>query len=355
VALSSHGSPNPLSVVEPTAGPPYVFSINASSFDGAAQTLTVAMAPCSALCSQAFTVQPQEIVAMDTLAPNSVIEFRAYPDLSISLPALPASSVSQGLVADTAGNIYFFDANNTLAVSTAPYTSSTPLPLDYNSTNNTRLVYEPTTGNLEINDPTKLLLSPPPYTGASSAFGTFSNISVGITPTGGIALVADGSAGQHTGSYSSFSGNGIDTFDAIYCPSGFGTGNTSDAILMTYNGAGNPSMAVLWVNPSAGGPVVAFPNGTAIAQQAYQVACDSNGYVTVWYNGSLNRFAPSATSPTASVAAALPFARPYGLVTDAVGNVFYAQVDGLIAWDGTSAVANSVTLPFTPGNVAIIP
>ena len=118
---------------------------------------------------------------------------------------------------------------------------------------------------------------------------------------------------------------------------------------------GNPSIGIIWVNPSAGGPVVAIPNGSAIGQQAYQVACDTNGYVTVWYNGSLNRFAPSATSPTTSVTAALPFAQPYGLVTDAVGNVFYAQVNGLIAWDGTSVVANSVTLPFTPGNVAIIP
>ena len=355
VALSTPGSPNPLSVVEPTVGRPYVFSINASSFDGVAQMLTVVMAPCTTVCAQVFTVHPQEIVAMDALAPNSSIEFRAYPDLSISLPSLPASSASQGLVADTAGNIYFFDANNELAVSAPPYTSSTPLQAGYTSTNNTRLVYEPTTGNLEINDPTELLVSPPSYTSVFSAFGIFSNISVGATPTRSAALVGDGMTGESAGKFSSFSGNGNNTFDAIYCPSGFGTDNTSDAILMTYNGAGSPSIGVIWVNPSAQGPVVAFPNGTAIAQQAYQVACDSNGYVTVWYDGSLNRFAPSATAPTSSVTAALPYAQPYGLVTDAVGNVFYAQVDGLIAWDGTSAVADSVTLPFTPGNVAIIP
>ena len=355
VALSSHGSPNPLSVVEPTAGKPYIFSIKASSFDGASQVLTVTMAPCSALCSQAFTVQPQEIVAMDAVAPNSGIEFRGYPDLSIALPALPASSTSQGLVADTSGNIYFFDANNKLAVSAPPYTSSTPLPVDYTSTNNTRLVYEPTTGALEINDPTQLLSSDQPYTSTFSVFSNVTNISYAITPQFTGALVATGSGGDFGGTASSFSGNGTDSFDAIYCPSGFGTGNTSDALLMTYNGAGNPSIGIIWVNPSAGGPVVAFPNGSAIGQQAYQVACDTNGYVTVWYNGSLNRFAPSATSPTTSVTAALPFAQPYGLVTDAVGNVFYAQVNGLIAWDGTSVVANSVTLPFTPGNVAIIP
>ena len=355
VALSSHGSPNPLSVVEPTAGRPYVFSINASSFDGAAQILTVTMAPCGAICSQAYTVKPQEIVAMDAVAPNSGIEFRAYPDLSISLPALPASSTSQGLVADTAGNIYFFDANNKLAVSAPPYTSSTPLPVNYTSTNNTRLVYEPSTGALEINDPTQVLLSDPPYTRTFSDYSAVPNLSYGFTPQFTGALVATGGGGDAGGQFSSISGTGYDSFDAIYCPSGFGTGNTSDAILMTFNGAGNPSIGVIWVNPTAKGPIVAFPNGTAIAQQAYQVACDSNGYVTVWYNGSLNRFAPSATAPTASVTAALPFAQPYGLITDAMGNVFYAQVGGLIAWDGTSAVADSVTLPFTPGNVAIIP
>ena len=355
VTLSGHGSPNPVSIAEPTTGQPYVFSIGATGFDGLAQTLTITMSPCGTFCSQVYTVKPQEIVAMDALAPDSAIEFRAYPDLSITLPSVPASTTSQGLVADASGNIYFFDASNRLVSSAPPYTSSTPLTADYVSTNNTRIVYKPTTGALEIDDPTQLLVSFPPYSSTSSVYGAVSNISFGNNPQYSATLVANGISGDTGGTFSSITGIGNDSFDAIYCPTGFGTGQTFDAIIMTYNGSGNLSIGLIWVNTTGGGPIVAFPNGTAIAQQAYQVACDSNGYVTVWYNGSLNRFSPSATSPTSSVTAALPFAQPYGLITDAVGNIFYAQVDGLIAWDGTSAVANSVELPFTPGNVAIIP
>jgi hypothetical protein len=181
------------------------------------------------------------------------------------------------------------------------------------------------------------------------------NFAYAANPQHNAFLVANGGGGLIAGSYSSFPGNGNDSSDTVYCSTEFGASHTSDGILMTYNGSGNGSIALVWTNPSGGGPVTAFPSGTAIAQQAYQVTCDANGYVTIWYNDSLNRFAPGATSPTSSVLAALPFTEAYGLVTDPVGNVFYAQPNRLLVWDGTSSTADSVALPFTPGNVAVIP
>jgi hypothetical protein len=307
------------------------------------------------VCSQTFSVAPQEIVAIDVLAPAGTIAFRAYPDLSLALPSLPASTQAQGLVADAQNNLYFFDANNKLAKSAPPYTSSAPVSANYTSTNNTRLTYEAATGDLDIADPTGLHVSAPPYSSTFQPVVSAPNIVYGINPADNAVLVANGGGGLIAGSYSSFAGNGNDSFDAVYCPTGFGAGFTSDALLMTYNGSGNPSVALEWTNPGGGGPVTAFPGGVEIAQQAYQVACDLNGYVTIWYNGALNRFAPGATAVTTSVAAPFAFAQPYGLVTDAVGNVFYAQTSGLLAWDGTSSAVNAISLTFTPGNLAIVP
>jgi hypothetical protein len=43
-------------------------------------------------------------------------------------------------------------------------------------------------------------------------------------------------------------------------------------------------------------------------------------------------------------------------VNPSAGGPAVAFPNGMeIAWNGTSVIANSVTLPFTPGNIAIIP
>jgi hypothetical protein len=78
--------------------------------------------------------------------------------------------------------------------------------------------------------------------------------------------------------------------------------------------------------------------------------------VTVFYNGALNVFAPNATSPFLSVPASLPYAQPYGMTTDSIGDVFFAQPHGLMAVNPTSVSSTSqAALTFTPGNIAIIP
>ncbi|HTW86180.1 MAG TPA: hypothetical protein VMD91_19060 [Candidatus Sulfotelmatobacter sp.] len=363
LALSGHSAPNPLALVQPTTTAPNAFSITASSFDGVAQTLTLTAtlaggASCggSVACSATFTVEPQEIVAMDSYQPAGSILFIAYPDMRLQLGVLAASTTAQGLVSDASGNIYFFDANSKLAMSAYPYTSSSDLPLGLVDPTAVRLTYDAGSGDIDVSDPSGFLATVPPYSGSSSPVSDVPNIVFGANPQHNAFLVANGSGGLFAGSTSSFSGYGNDSFDAIYCPTGFGAGASHDALLMTYNGAGNASIAVEFVSPASGGFVQAFPAGSAIAQQAYQIACDSSGNVTVYYNGALNFFAPNATSPFLSVPASLPYAQPYGLTADAIGNVFYAQPQGLMAVNPASAASTSqAALSFTPGNITVVP
>jgi hypothetical protein len=364
VALSGHGSPNPLTLVQPTTTAPNAFTIAASSFDGEQQTLTLTAAlaggaSCggAVVCSATFAVEPQEIVAMDAYAPAGSIVFVAYPDMNLQLATLSASTTAQGLVSDASGNIYFFDANSELATSAYPYTSKSDLPLALVDSAAVRLVYDAGSGDIDVSDPTQFLVTGPPYSGSSSPVSSASNIVYGGNPQHDAFLVANGGGGLISGSFSTFSGNGSDSFDAIYCPTGFGAGAAQDALLMTYNGGGNASIALEFISPASGGYVQAFPAGSAIAQQAYQIACDSSGNVTVYYNSALNVFAPGATSPNQSIPASLPYAQPYGLTTDSLGNIFFAQPHGLMAVNGTGTVrgTSAVGLSFTPGNITVIP
>jgi hypothetical protein len=363
VALSGHGAPNPLALVQPTTTAPNAFAITASSYDGIAQTLTLAAtlaggATCggAVVCTATFAVDPQEIVAMDSYSPGGDVVFVAYPDMRLQLATLPASTTAQGVVSDGSGNIYFFDANSELAKSAYPYKSSTDLPVALVDSTAVRLTYDSGSGDIDVSDPTSFAVTGPPYSGSSSPVSGSANIVYGANPQHDAFLVANGAGGLISGSFSSFSGNGSDSFDAIYCPTGFGAGATQDALLMTYNGGGNGSIALEFVSPNSSGYVQAFPAGSAIAQQAYQIACDSSGNVTVFYNGALNVFARNATSPFLSVPASLPYAQPYGMTTDSIGDVFFAQPHGLMAVNPTSVSSTSqVPLSFTPGNIAIIP
>jgi hypothetical protein len=364
LALSGHSAPNPLALVQPTTTAPNAFSITASSYDGVAQTLTLTAtlaggASCggSVVCSTTFAVAPQEIVALDSYQPAGSIIFVAYPDMRLQLATLPASTTAQGVASDGTGNIYFFDSNSELAKSAYPYKSSTDLPLALVDATAVRLTYHTGSGNIDISDPTTgFTVTGPPYSGSSSPVAASSNIVYAGNPQYDAFLVANGGGGLISGSFSTFSGNGSDSFDAIYCPTGFGAGATHDALLMTYNGSGNASIALEFVSPNSSGYVQAFPAGSEIAQQADQIACDSSGNVTVYYNGALNYFTPNATSPSLSVPATLPYAQPYGLTTDPIGNVFFAQPHGLMAVNPTSTASTSqAALTFTPGNIAIIP
>ncbi|HTW86182.1 MAG TPA: hypothetical protein VMD91_19070 [Candidatus Sulfotelmatobacter sp.] len=363
VALSGHGAPNPLTLVQPTTSAPNAFTISESSYDGAAQTLTLTAtlaggASCggAVVCSATFTVDPQEIVAMDSYQPAGSIVFVAYPDMKLQLGVLPASTTAQGVVSDGSGNIYFFDANSELAKSAYPFTSKTDLPVGLVDAAAVRLTYDAGIGDIDVSDPSSFAVIYPPYSTSYSPVSNVSNVVYGANPDHNAFLVANGAGGLIAGTYSSFAGNGSDSFDAIYCPTGFGSGATHDALLMTYNGSGNGSIAIEFVSPASNGFVQGFPAGTEIAQQAYQIACDSSGNVTVYYNGALNVFAPNATSPFLTVPAALPYAKPYGLTTDAIGDVFYAQPNGLLAVNpGSTASTSQAALSFTPGNIATIP
>lgn len=363
LALSGHSAPNPLALVQPTTSAPNAFSITASSYDGIAQTLTLTAAlaggaSCggNVVCSTTFAVAPQEIVALDSYQPAGSIVFVAYPDMKLELASLPASTTAQGVASDGSGNIYFFDANSELAKSAYPYTSKSDLPLALVDATAVRLTYHTGTGDIDVSDPTGFTVTGPPYSGSSSPVEGASNIVYAGNPQYDAFLIANGGGGLISGGFTGFSGNGNDSADAIYCPTGFGAGATHDALLMTYNGAGNGSIALEYVSPASSGFVQAFPAGSAIAQQADQIACDSSGNVTVYYNGALNYFTPNATSPSLSVPASLPYAQPYGLTTDPIGNVFFAQPNGLMAVNPNSTARTSqAALTFTPGSIAIIP
>ncbi|HTW86181.1 MAG TPA: hypothetical protein VMD91_19065 [Candidatus Sulfotelmatobacter sp.] len=57
-----------------------------------------------------------------------------------------------------------------------------------------------------------------------------------------------------------------------------------------------------------------------------------------------------------SVPASLPYSQPYGLTTDAIGDVFFAQPHGLIAVNPNSTASTSqAALTITPGNITVIP
>ncbi len=365
VALSGHTGSNPLGLAQPTATAPNVFTMTASSFDGQPQTLTLtatlaAGGTCggSVACSRAFTVEPQEVVAMDAYAPAGSIVLRAYPDLSLALPSLPASATSQGIAADAAGNFYFFDQSDTLSVSSPPYTGSAET--GYLDATAIRIDFDQLEDVLEINDSTGLYLLHAPYQRSSSSAPLAENGILAVNDTLSAILGNDMSGGSvfAGGPPGSLSGVGSFAEDTVYCPTGFGSAGTSDGFVQTYGGAGTGSAAAAWVTPTvAGSPIVAFPGGFYLPFQAYQVACDKSGYTTLYYSGKLNRYPPASNAGTvpSSVAAPQPYVKPYGLTTDAAGNVFFAQPSGLLAWDGSSPTADSVKLPVTPGNIAVAP
>jgi hypothetical protein len=202
----------------------------------------------------------------------------------------PDPPEAQGVAVGAQQQLDLFDTNNKLAVSVPPYVSSTPPAANFTSTTAVRLTYEASSETLEVSDPAALRLLEPAVRG-----------------------------------YRNY-GTGTGAFDAVHCPTGFGTNGTSDASLMTSTRA---------VQRPRRGPRIKSPVTPTVTSR----------YGTT---GALNRFAPGSRPPT-SLAAALPYAHPFGLSTDGARNV-------------TSPLASSVplsiapgTTPLTPSNIAVIP